>query len=126
MRCTPVVLLGTVLAVLPLSPLRAQDTTAAPAAPVDSVRLALARELLVVTQADQAFYRGVELALPGQRAANETTRERSPTRSPSWPASVIADADSSSRSRRPGSRCLDAPTAPTGFFVTMRCYSWCS
>ena len=69
MRRAPVLLLGIALAVLPISPLRAQEP-AAPAAPVDSVRLALARELLLVTQADQAFYRGVELALPGQRAAN--------------------------------------------------------
>jgi hypothetical protein len=68
MRPGQVVLVGA-LAVLPLAPLRAQEP-AAPAASVDSVRLALARELLVVTQADQAFYRGVELALPGQRAAN--------------------------------------------------------
>ena len=61
-------LLGLALFALPLSPLRAQEPAPAPA--VDSVRLGLARELLEVTEADQAFYRGVELTLPGQKAAN--------------------------------------------------------
>jgi hypothetical protein len=74
MRVSPVARLGLVLLALPLGQLRAQEPAPAapapPAAPVDSVRFGLARELLEVTEADQAFYRGVELTLPAQRAAN--------------------------------------------------------
>lgn len=68
MKLPPVTLLGLALVAFPASVLPAQEP--APAAPVDSVRLGLARTLLEVTEADQAFYRGVELTLPGQRAAN--------------------------------------------------------
>ena len=64
-----------VLLACSLSPLLAQVPAAAPAAPPDSVRLSLARELLVVTEADQAFLRGVELTLPAQKAANPRVPE---------------------------------------------------